>query len=262
MRHNKREKKRVAYGLSMSIIFVLLFLVCTNYAFGKQTNLTIKGNITNIPPDSPNLIHLYSYYGSDLSEDASASVNEKGDFKLEIKDTLQQGLYKIGLDQTNAASIVLSGEEDVSIKADYGQLKADNFTVTNSRENEAYRVLLNEWNRMAGKMAGLSIEKSRISVVDPFYVQKTKDIENKMRLIIEEHNVHLLYVKETYPDTFMAEVLVNLSLVPQLTDHPDLKDSYDNERAFMHDYFFEFIDFDDERIIYTPFLQKNTLRIG
>jgi peroxiredoxin len=54
----------------------------------------------------------------------------------------------------------------------------------------------------------------------------------------------------------MAEVLVNLSLVPQLTDHPDLKDSYDNERAFMHDYFFEFIDFNDERIIYTPFLAK------
>jgi hypothetical protein len=57
----------------------------------------------------------------------------------------------------------------------------------------------------------------------------------------------------------MAEVLVNLSLVPQLTDHPDLKDSYDNERAFMHDYFFEFIDFDDEGIIYTPFSCKEIL---
>jgi peroxiredoxin len=41
-----------------------------------------------------------------------------------------------------------------------------------------------------------------------------------------------------------------------ITDHPDLKDKYDNERAFMHDYFFEFIDFDDERIIHTPFLEK------
>ncbi len=109
---------------------------------------------------------------------------------------------------------------------------------------------------MTNKMVGLNIKKSQVSIVDPLYVRKTKAIEDKMRLVVEEHNVHLLYIKESYPDTFMSEVLVNLSLVPQLTDHPDLKDSYDNERAFMHDYFFEFIDFDEERIIYNPFLQK------
>ena len=245
-----------AYGLSLSIILVLLFFSYTGHTAESQTGITIEGNITNIPSGSSNIIHLYSYYGSDLSEYASASMNEQGGFRLEIKDTLQQGLYKIGLDQTNAATIVLSGEENIDIKADYGQLKADRITVTNSRENEAYRALLNEWKRLANKMAGLSIEKSQISTVDPFYVRKAKDIENKMRSIIEEHNVHLLYIKESYPDTFMAEVMVNLSLVPQLTDHPDLEDSYDNERAFMHDYFFEFIDFDDEGIIYTPFLAK------
>ncbi len=98
MKHNKREKKRVAYSLSLSIFLFLLFLICTNYAVGVQANLAIKGNITNIPPDSSNIIHLYSYYGSELSEIDMASVNEQGDFKLEIKDTLQQGLYKIGID--------------------------------------------------------------------------------------------------------------------------------------------------------------------
>ena len=256
MRHNKTKKVKVSCGLSLGFILFLLFFSYTGHTAEVQTGIIIEGNITNIPPDSPNLVHLYSYYGNELSEDASASVNEQGDFKLEIRDTLQQGLYKIGIDQTNAASIVLSGEKDVSIKADYGQLKMEGITVTNSRENEAYRVLLNEWKRLANKMAGLSIEKSQVSTVDPFYVRKMKAIEDKMSLIMQEHNVHLLYIKETYPDTFVAEVLVNLSLVPQLTDHPDLKDNYDNERAFMHDLFFEFIDFDDERIIYTPFLAK------
>ncbi len=256
IKHGKRKIKKSAYGLSLSILLILLFFSYSSHTAEAQTGIIIEGNITNIPPDLPNLIHLYSYYGSELSEIASAPVNEQGVFKLEIKDTVQQGIYKIGLDQKNAASIVLSGEENIDIKADYGQLKAGKITVTNSRENEAYRALLNEWNRMGGKMVSLNIEKSQVSVVDPFYVQKAKDIEDKMRLVIEEHNVHLLYIKETYPDTFMAEVLVNLSLIPQLTDHPDLEDSYDNERAFMHDYFFEFIDFDDERIIYTPFLQK------
>jgi len=252
MKRNKMASIKIACALGLG----LLSFIYTSYAVGASTNLTIKGNITNIPTDSPNLVHLYSYYGSELSEDASAPVNEQGDFKLEIKDTLQQGLYKIGLDQTNAVNIVLSGEKDIGIKADYGQLKTGRITVTNSRENKAYSVLLNEWKQLATKMAGLNIKKSQISTVDPFFTRKTKDIENKMRLIIEEHNVNLLYIKETYPDTFMSEVLVNLSLIPQLTDHPDLKDSYDNERACLHDYFFEFIDFADERIIYTPFLEK------
>ncbi len=63
-------------------------------------------------------------------------------------------------------------------------------------------------------MVSLNIEKSQVSVVDPFYVRRTKDIENKMRLVIEEYNVHLLYIRESYPDTFMEEVLVNLSHVP------------------------------------------------
>lgn len=256
MKHNKRKKIKMAYGLSHGILLILLFLTYTNYALGVQTNLTIQGNITNAPSDSHKIIHLYSYYGSELSEIASVSINEQGDFKLEVKGSLQEGLYKIGIDQTNAANIVLSEENEITIKADYGQLRADRITVTNSRENEAYRVLLNEWNRMGSKMVSLNIEKSRISTVDPFFTRKTKDIDDKMRLIVEEHNVNLLSIKETYPDTFMADVLVSLSLIPQLTDHPDLKDRYDNERAFLHDYFFEYIDFDDERIIYTPFLEK------
>ncbi len=236
---------------------VLLFFTYPNGETWALPSLTIQGTIANIQPDSPRLVHLYSFYGSDLSEEASAPVNEQGDFELEIKDTLPAGIYKIGTDKENAASIVVSGAEDLGIKADYGQLKVDNLTVTNSRENEAYRVLLNEWNRIGNKMLSLNIEKSQISTVDPFFIRRTKAIEEKMRLVIDEHNVNLLTIKETWPGTFMSEVLVSLSLIPLLQIyHPDLEDNYDNELAFMHDYFFEYIDFDDERIINTPFLAK------
>ena len=44
----------------------------------------------------------------------------------------------------------------------------------------------------------------------------------------------------------MAEVLVSLSVLPLLTDHPDLLDSYDNDL----EYFLEFIGFSDQRIVY------------
>lgn len=60
-------------------------------------------------------------------------------------------------------------------------------------------------------------------------------------------------IKENYPNTFMAEALVSLSLITLQTDHPDLKDTYYNERAFIHDNFFEY--FDVVRMTYTPFLK-------
>ena len=253
-------KKDILIGLCVFFLGISTSIYAADTEITLEDNtvnsITIKGTITNILPASSNLIHLYSYYGKELSRVDSTTVNPQGNFIFELNHILQHGVYKIGLDQKNAASIVLSGEEEITIKADYGQLKADKITVTNSKENEAYRVLLNEWNRMAGMMVSLNIEKSQISTVDPLYIRKTKDIDNKVRLLLQEHNVHLLHLKETYPETFAAEVLINLSLIPQLTDHPDLSDSYDNERAFMHDYFFEFIDFDDERIIYNPFLAK------
>ncbi len=252
----KGIKKKTTFYSYLSILFVLCFLPYPNETTGAQPTLTIEGTIANIPPDLSNRIYLYSYYGSDLSEYASSPINEQGDFKFEITNMLPQGLYKIGLDQTNASSIVISGEEGITIKADYGELKADSITVTNSRENEAYRALLNEWTRMAGEMAHLNIEKSQISTVDPLFTRKMKSIEEKVRLVFQEHNVNLLYIRETYRDTFMSDLLVGLSLIPLRTDHPDLEDRYDNDRAFMHDYFFEYIDFGDERMIHTPFLAK------
>lgn len=55
MRHDKREKLKVTYSLKMAMLLVSLFLICTNYAVGEQPNLTIKGNITNIPPGTFNI---------------------------------------------------------------------------------------------------------------------------------------------------------------------------------------------------------------
>ncbi|NOG83454.1 MAG: TlpA family protein disulfide reductase [Planctomycetes bacterium] len=252
----KGIKSKTTFFTSLSVFFILIFLTSPNDTTGSQPILTIEGTVTNIPPSLPNSIYLYSYYGNELTEEASSPVNEQGVFRFEMKSILPQGLYKIGLDQTNAASLVISGEEFISVKADYGELKNDTIAVTNSRENEAYRVLLDEWKRMGSKMVRLTVEKSQISTVDPFFVRKTETIEDNVRLIMQEHNVNLLSIKETYPGTFMSDVLVGLSRIPLRIDHPDLKDRYDNERAFMHDYFFEFIGFGEERIVFTPLLAK------
>ncbi|MDR4498765.1 MAG: redoxin domain-containing protein [Candidatus Scalindua sp.] len=246
-------------------LFIFFLVTSTNtYAVDKEVSLdaeseeclTIKGIITHVPPDSSSDIHLYTFYGKELSKIESTRVNDRGEFVFKLMDTPKQGLYKIGLDKQNSATIVLSQTGDLLIKADYRLLQADKIIVVNSRENNAYRKLLKVWNQMQKKMVKIDYLKNSLSHKDPFIMQKRNVIDENIRRLIQDYNVDLLTIKGDYPKTFTSEVLINLSFLPQLADHEQLEKTYDSEQAFLHDYFFEFIDFSDDRIIRTPFLAE------
>jgi len=222
-----------------------------------KANRTIKGTFAGVPQGSSGKIYLYSYYGSELTEIDSVPLNEKGGFEFKLTHPLQTGLYKLGFDLENASSIVISSsEKNIMVEAAFEDLKADNITVDNSRENDAYRLFFDEQTRFAGEMNALKTERDQISPVDPFFVRKTKEMDNKTGLLIEEYNRRLDKIKASYPDTFTAGVLVKLSMIPRLADHPEFKHDYDNEPAFLHDHYFDFIDFADDRVIHAPFLEE------
>lgn len=135
-------------------------------------------------------------------------------------------------------------------------LKDNNLHIINLREGDAHDALRNEMKEYVSRMGDLNARRARLSPVDRHFVQKKKDIDDEIDLLIQEHNVQLFIIRESYPGTFTSDVLVSLYLVPQITVHPELKNEYDNKRAFLHDYFFEYIDFDDQRIIYGQHLKE------
>ena len=135
-------------------------------------------------------------------------------------------------------------------------LKDNNHDINIPLEEDAYNVILKEMKEYVSRIGNLNTRRSRLSPVDRHFTQKAKDIDNEIDLLIQEHNVQLLIIKESYPGTFTSDVLVSLYLVPQITAHPELKSEYDNKPGFMHDYFFEFIDFADKRVIYGQHLKK------
>lgn len=225
------------------------------YTAPAQTHPAIKGTITNIPPSYTKVVHLYSYYGNDLTKVGSAPVNEQGNFVFKLNQNIQQGLYKIGIDLENSASIVMSGKESIIVKADFEQLKSDNISVKDSRENQAYRAFLNEWKRFTGEVADLNYVSSQKSTVDPFYLRETRAITDKIRLLAHDCNEKLFRMSENYRGTFTSEILINLSLLPELAEDHN-KDSYDSEKSFLHEYYFDYVNFADERIVYAPFLEE------
>ena len=54
-------------------------------------------------------------------------------------------------------------------------------------------------------------------------------------------------------------MLIALDKIPLRTQQPDWRSTFDNDAAFNHIHYFEFIDFSDERIISNPFLSNKIL---
>lgn len=135
-------------------------------------------------------------------------------------------------------------------------LKDNNLNVINPLERDAHNDMLKEMKEYAGRMGDLNTRRARLSAVDHHFTKKTRDMDNEIDLLVQEHNVQLLVIRESYPGTFTSDVLVSLYLVPQITAHPELENEYDNKLAFMHDYYFEFVDFADRRIVYGQHLKK------
>ncbi len=246
---------KLVINFSLRFLFFFFLFMCINCVLLAQASINIKGTIKNILFDIPTTIYLFSFYGTKLFEVDSVSLDRNGSFTFKPHRPHRKGLYKLGFDKEHSATIVLSNDENnIIIESYYEQLKADDILVVNSKENESYRAFLNVHNRHVDEMDKFDLMKLDISNVDTFFMHKTEAIDNKLILLISKYNKQLLHLKENFPDTFATDVLVSLCLSPQLTNHPELKDSYENQRAFLHDYYFEFIDFTNETIIYTPYL--------
>ncbi len=238
-------------------VFSLLIFMHSSSAASTEPNIIFKGSITNIPDISSSSVILYSCYGSDLFLVDSAPLDEKGKFILNSFIPRMKGLYKIGFDKENASYIVLSDQEkEVTITADYEDLINDIIFVNSSRENDAYRLLIGKLDLYKEKMTEIINLQESISPIDPFFAHKTKGYENRSNLLVQELNVELLQIQETCPDTFISDTLINLCLLPRLFDHAELNETYDNDRAFKHDYYFENVDFADEGIVNSPFLAE------
>ncbi|MBT6228304.1 MAG: redoxin domain-containing protein [Candidatus Scalindua sp.] len=240
----------------LCLAFCVFLLQCINLTTNAQTTTTVSGNVANLQ-SGDNIIYLFSYYGSDLNEVGSVKLDENGNFTFQVNLIQNDGIYALGFDPENIAPIVLSNKEtDIKVNADFLTLQNGDLEVMNSRENEAYRVLRNEYERLAVSMNdSLSLE-SQISIVDPFYKRKTNEMEKKRNLIVKEYNKNLIYIKESFPGNYATDVLVNLYIIPQLTARTEFMEAYDNEPAFLHDHFFDYVDFSDTRIFYAPILSE------
>jgi peroxiredoxin len=114
---------------------LFIFAIFSFFSTGcNATGIKINGEFSNM--DSHKYVYLYSYFGPDFTK-IDSTLQQKGVFVFTYKKPLPRGFYRIGVDNTLSALIIL-GNESPSLKGDLNNL-AGTLEITNSKENELYK---------------------------------------------------------------------------------------------------------------------------
>ncbi len=122
-----------------SVLTLLLFSLMAVPAFSKSAS--IKGTLKNAQVYP--YVYLYKCFGAEIEKiDSSKLLNDAFEFKT--KESMQRGFYKMGIDDKNAFTFVF---DQTNLLID-GDLKANEFRIKESKENDLYRQYLgiNNWH--------------------------------------------------------------------------------------------------------------------
>jgi len=240
-----------------SLIFCLLssvFFFQNIYAADKNQAL-IKGKITNIPASVIPQVLLSIHYGRELIPIDSTVTDEKGEFQFISKGKAEQAMYKLTLKGGTPATVVIGKETPVEVYADYDSFKNGKLNFKNSAENEAFAILYGLWSNYKKASDNLNAEAKNLNTFAPHFDSLANDIKVRHQKFAYNFNLQAKTIKEQYPGTYTADVIEPLCLIPEKDDFPKLKKLYDNDNAFLHAHYFDYINFADERIISNPILE-------
>ena len=240
----------------MKRIFFLTLLLAAVLTAGAQQKLTVKMQV----PDAGKYIQLAHYFGyKQFQKVDSAKVDADGLLRFSSDpEGWKGGVYLVVISPSKFYDLVISGkEDDIYMEldtADYvGSVK-----FRNSEENNllfGYRKFLNDKMK-----AGEGLQAQLKSEQDP---GKAAALRQQLEALQKEVNGELKRRAELHPELFAARVL-QANLEPELPEKPPLLANGRPDSTFLYrEYkrkYFDHLDFSDERMIRTPFLESRVER--
>ncbi len=240
----------------MKKIFFLAFLFAGFFSASAQQKLTVKMPVA----DTGHYIQLAHYFGyKQFQKVDSAKVDADGLLQFSSgPEGWKGGVYLVVVSPSKFYDLVISGkEEDMYMEfdtADYvGSVK-----FRNSEENEllfGYRKILNQKMKEGEKLqAQLKTEQD---------AGRAATLRKELETLQKEVNGELKKRAESRPDLFASRVLT-ANLEPELPEKaPLLANGRPDSTFFYREYkrkYFDHLDFSDERMIRTPFLESKVER--
>lgn len=231
--------------LKISATFLLLLCLQLLQAQDKgKTNslkFEIKGQIKGL---SNTEVYLSHYFGSNqqVIKD-TAQVDASGSFVFSGEEDLPKGLYFVNFSKNKLIDFII-GEPFFSFKTDTLSV-IDNMEINNSAENQAffaYQKQMNAFFQAFNNEHNKSAQK-----VDEF----RKKVQTYQKNWLEQHKK--LFVSKLINATQEAEVPAYTKPVKTKKDSTD---RYNYQFSYYKKHFFDYLDFNDERFLRTPFMQK------
>lgn len=168
------------------------------------------------------------------------------------------GVYAVGISTLETFQFVLVGQESINAHI-YESGRGMAFKADQSKENDAFNIMLNLAETYSMSMDTLSLTMNRLSDFHPRHTAITDSLTDQYHRIAEAYNSSLDMLNSLFPKSYTTEVLVPLDKIPLRSQKPEWKRQFDNDAAFNHIHFFYLIPFRDERIITNPFLSNKIL---
>lgn len=232
--------------------FIIFIIFYCKFLFAKNLINTISLTVF-ISGESQEKLYLKSFYGIKTTLiDSAARKSDKFQF---FNNNLLRGYYRVFLNDTNYADIILSPNEQVELKLDGNNLKTG-LSVINSLENS----LLFEFKR---NKISLDKQVKRILIETSYLAKESKRYLSLMRTKDSLNTAFDLFAENIIlknPNTYFALTTNGVFSVKPET-HKDFASKYNkDERAFMREHFFDRIDFNNEDLIRTTLLPNRYMK--
>lgn len=231
------------HGRYFSYIFILIAGIYSVRA-GE-----IQGTVYGLEPQ---WAYLYALYGQEHILVDSVRV-KAGGFVHFQGAKYPAGFYHIQFSSGPRIDLVLDCEPAVfstNIRA-----IVDSMRVFKSRETRAYYQFVRQerfYDQLIGSLEQL-MQQYRHDEKNAEFTRTLKHERDRLNKVKSEARKEL--IKE-YPGSLLA-TLVKTIETPQRSDNQEYWDAYPDEKSFLREHYFDNIDFNDSRILSSPFLVGN-----
>lgn len=233
-------------------ILIVLSLIFSIKGIAQKPAYDIKVKINGV--EEGKNVYLAHYFGYNQYIKVDSTKPVKGILNFKGTEPLKGGIYLIVLNPNKYYDILISGKEtEFEMEADTSDfVKTVKFT--NSKENEmlfGYRKYLESKSEEA-----MAIQKAAQAQKDPTATEKVRE---KMQALQNEVSEGMKKMAAEFEGTFAGKI-IKANLEPDIPKEAPMLANGKRDSTFLFNAyknkFFDNIDFSDERMLRTPFLQS------
>lgn len=239
-------------------MFVTCLLACTSICLAQSK---LKLTLHNIPTkgvegSKTHEIVLGKFYGESfqviatevLARDTVATV------EFTIPSNSATGLYHLfiadpSVQEVNRAEFIWNPTENLTMDAQFFQLKDGSVGIEASIENDAYSRLVAIKGEYDLFLDELFQRRFSLSIFDKLYKQKSIDIELQTERIQLNYDNVLTKLAELFPTTYTANTLIPLVLIPVRSVKDEWVNDYDSYIGFLSDHYFYHANFSNSDVL-------------